>query len=272
MGRSNLQSLLLATLLIPRGTLAHETWIVLSRTPSGGLVAQIGTGNRFPVSDSAVKPDRIARALVRIGGTTVGSLENPRPEGKATLLDVAYRGRGVASVAVELRPKAIRIPPREFEAYLTEIGADDALGERRRRNETRLPGREVYQKLPKTFLDMGPSAVLTPPIGLPMELVVEQHPFQLRAGSSLVLTVLREGKLLPNQFVRAFGEDGKVYFSGRTDGNGQLDVPLPKPGRVLLAATAIRRLAEGTRQAGSPYAEADWESHWASLTLAVLPK
>lgn len=265
-------ALLSSDLLVAAPLRVHETWLLVSKTSAGRRLAELGTGDRFPVSDSPVEKSRIARTLVRIGRTSTGSLSNPKAEGKATRLDLTFQGRGVATVAVELQPRAITIPAAEFEAYLQEIGADEAREERLERKETKLPGREVYQKLPKTFVEMGESAVMTPPVGLPLELVVQQHPFQLRAKDSLVLTVLREGKPLARQLVRAFGEDGKVFFSGKTDEGGQLAVPLPRAGRVLLTATAIRRLPEAKRKAGAAYSGADWESHWASLVLTVKPK
>lgn len=251
---------------------AHETWIRASKVVKGRFSAELSTGSRFPTSDSAVKPERIEQTFVRLGSSSVGSISNLREDGAVTRFDGETRGRGTATLAVALSPKAITIPPAEFEAYLREIGATEALAERKKRGETRTPGREVYRKLPKTFLALSDGLALMAPIGLPLELAIEQDPSRLRAGDLIFVTLFREGKGVPGQLVRVLGEDGRVSFSGKTDDNGQITVPLRTTGNVLVTTTTIRRLSPGERVKGTAYDGADWESLWASMLIEVKPR
>ncbi len=251
---------------------AHETWITVSKVENGRFTAELATGSRFPTSDSAVKPERIEQTFVRLGSASVGSVMNLREDGAVTRFEGQARGHGIATLAIAIAPKAITIPAKEFEAYLREIGARDALKERKRRGESKKPGREVYRKLPKTFVVLGAGVAPTPPIGLPLEMAVEQDPSRLLAGDTLYVTLLHQGKGAAKQLVGVLGEDGRTSFTGHTDDNGQIAIPLAKAGRSLLTTTLVRRLANGEKAKGTPYEDADWESLWASLLLEVKPR
>jgi len=241
---------------------AHETWLVIQTTGPGKGVAELGTGNRFPKSDSAVAVDRIEKGLIRIGARDMGSFAEPRADGKVTRLAATWSGTGVAAAALQLFPKSITLDAAKFEAYLKEIGADAALALRKAKGETKRPGRELYQKLPKCLVKLGDSPVkVAPPLGLPLEFLLDDDAFDLKPGRPVTLTLFRNRTGVVAQLVRAFDAKGKVIFSGKTNSNGQVEIPLKQPGRILIAATALERL-DGNK-------DADWQSFWASLTLEI---
>lgn len=301
MPRSRLALALLAVVSVP--ALAHETWLtavvpapssaparvkpakalrpapqrpVLVAGDSGAV--ELSTGSRFPVSENAVKPERIDRTYVRFGSGRPMPMTGAREDGPVTRLEATYAGAGLAVLAIQLKPNFIEIPAAEFDAYLDEIGAAEALADRRKRKETRKPGREVYTKIAKTFarvVDPKKRPVETPgrdaaaePLGLPLEIVLGADPSGLRAGGTLTATLLSEGKPAAGQAVRVFGADGAASTL-MTGADGTLSVPLAREGRLLLAATAIRRTTKADRRRGDVFRKADWESLWTSLALDV---
>ena len=304
MSRSRLAFALLAVVSFPTfPSLAHETWLTAvvpapASAPARGrqakaprpapqrpvLVAgdsgavELSTGSRFPVTENAVKPERIDRTYVRFGSGRPLPMTGAREDGPVTRLEATYAGAGLAVLAVQLKPSFIEIPAAEFDAYLDEIGAAEALADRRKRKETRKPGREVYTKIAKTFarvVDPKKKLVEAPrrdtaaePLGLPLELVLGADPSGLRAGGTLTATLLSEGKPAAGQAVRVFAADGSASTL-TTGADGTLSVPLAREGRLLLAATAIRRTTKADRRRGDVFRKADWESVWTSLALDV---
>ncbi len=259
----------------PRPTPSRPT---LSPGDSGSV--ELATGSRFPVSEGAVEPASVDRTFVRFGPGRPMPMTGARADGTVTRLEATYAGAGLAALAVQLKPAFAEVPPAEFDAYLGEIGATQALADRTKRKEAKKPGREVYSKSAKTFarvVDPKKRTLEAPalesaaePLGLPLEFVVAADPSGLRAGGTLPATLLSAGRPLGNQTVRLFTADGSASTL-TTGADGTLLVPLAREGRLLLAATTIRRTTKEDRKRGEVFRKADWESAWTSLQLEVLP-
>ena len=270
----------------PAGAKAKAAAPAPARPQRPGLVSgdsgvvELCTGGKFPVSDSAVAPERVDRTFVRFGAGRPMPMTGAKADGTVTRLEATYAGSGLAVLGVALHPKFIELAPAEFDAYLEEIGATAALEERRRRKETKRPGREVYTKTAKAFAlvaeprtrSKGAAGLdgAAEPLGLPLEFVVSGNPLELRAGGSLSATLVRDGRPLGGQAVRVLGEDG-VPSLVATDEAGRVSVPLAREGRLLLAATSMRRTTKEDRKRGDAFKKAEWESVWASLQVRVLP-
>ena len=103
-----------AFLLIVSGLVfAHDLWLVpatLSVAPGTRVAVMLNTGDTFPISDAAVKPERIERAgLTSADGST--PLTIFRTEGNSTVADVtAPRKDGGAIVEIVLKPIATKQP------------------------------------------------------------------------------------------------------------------------------------------------------------------
>lgn len=244
-----------------------------------GLV-ELATGARFPLPDSATAAERVDRTYLRIGAGRALPLTGARVDGNVLKLDATYAGVGLAALAVQLHPREITLEPEEFAAYLREIGATAALDERTAKKETKKPGREVYLKVPKTYVAVVSAAPrdaaidvasAAEPLGLPLELTVAGDPTALTVGGTLEATLLADGRPLGAQTVRAFWEGGATEGL-LTDDAGRVRLALARAGRLLLAATRVRRLAKADRRRGPAYKNADWESVWASLELRVFDR
>ena len=263
---------------------AHDTWLLPSslRTVVGRRVDfALTSGMAFPADDFAIKPARIAKASVRLGGRTT-SLSG------ATSAPLALRYRwtpavpGVATIAVALAPKALTLRGALIKEYLEEIDASPALRAQWTEPAT-TPWREVYTKHAKTFVRVdrrGRSASGMPglqmpegndtswatPAGLGLEIVPERDPTMVVAGDTLPVRVLYQGAPLADFSVGAEMEHAAAHAArlvfARTGADGRAMVPLSNPGRVLLKGTQLRRVHE---------ADVDWRSDFTTLTIVVHP-
>src|SRR5438093_154353 len=90
--------------------IAHDTWIAPDRflVHRGEVIAlRMTSGMDFPKLDFAIKPDRVTRAIVRLGKRSW----RMTPQAAAHSLDFRTPGRvaGVATIAVDLEPKSIEL-------------------------------------------------------------------------------------------------------------------------------------------------------------------
>jgi hypothetical protein len=219
---------LLLALLSP-AALAHDTWLV-----ADGPLLRVITGAHFPKAGTPVAPERIAAGNLAAAGDTVRW---------ATLV-----------------PLQVELDEKEVAHYLDEIAAPDYV---RRAWEAAGPARrwrEVYVKHVKTFQSAG--APWSVPVGQGLEIVPDADPAALRAGATLKVTVLQEGRPLPALSLACIDSRGAVRRRALTDKAGKASCRLDSAGPWLLRAVEVRR----ARRAG-----ADWESEWTMLTVGVAP-
>jgi uncharacterized GH25 family protein len=255
--------LLVSTLAAP--VLAHDTWLLPRSTAiaSGGTVTlELTSGMVFPKNETAIKPDRVARAGVRLAGET-SVLEDRRSAAKSLELSARLTRPGVATLWIELAPKSIDLKPEEVAHYLDEIGASQEV----RRAWAEMPKprrwRELYVKHAKAFVRVGDpegDRSWAEPVGLGLEIVPEQDPVALRPGDDLSVQVLRGGEPLAS-FPLALAPEGKGKAVVKTtDAQGRATFRLDRAGRWLMRGTHLRR---------STKTEADWESDFTTMTLEV---
>src|SRR6266550_6575800 len=110
----------------------HDTWIAPDQFAvrrGNAIELHMTSGMAFPKLDTAIKPERIARALIRVGGRS--STMVPFRTGVHSLdFRIPNRSTGVATIAVDLKPNTIQLTPKEVAEYLDEIGADAAVRRR----------------------------------------------------------------------------------------------------------------------------------------------
>jgi uncharacterized GH25 family protein len=256
------EGVLLLGLLTAAPLLAHDTWIAPNRFAAKRgetIELQMTSGMEFPKLDTAIKPDRVSRAVMRLGGQA--STIAPRA-GEHSLAFAAHpRRNGVATIAVELAPRSIELTPAQVTEYLDEIGADAEL--RRQWNEWPEPKRwrEIYTKHAKTFVRVGRADdSWREPSGLALEFVPLSDPTSLRPADTLTVRLLENGQPLANFPVGVVHEADSSGTILKTDTDGRVVIPLPKRGRTMLRATHLRP---------SQQPDADWISDFTTLTLNV---
>jgi hypothetical protein len=185
-----------------------------------------------------------------------------------------------AVIAYQSNFADIELPAAEFDAYLELEGLDGPRAARKKMGEKAGPGRERYARCPKAWI-AGPApgiaaARLLAPIGLPIEIVPLADP---AAVATLPVRVLWHGKPLQGALVRAWNTTlGEGWaprgwatrdsvgpaISVRTDTHGEARVAIGSPGEWLITSENMVPCSDRS--------EADWESWWASLTLARGPE
>ncbi len=242
-------------------------------------IVELGFGSRFPVSDSSIPKDQIDRTLLRLGAGRPFPLTGARPDGSVTKLDATYLTPGTATLGLQLVAAYSERGGSDFEAYLEEIGATAAQEERKKKKDTKKPGREVLIASTKSFAGVyDPSGRNQPdssapsfsePLGFPLEFIVKDDPLDLRSGRTLSVTLLQSGQPVANQVVTVT-EEGSEPRKTRTGENGSVEVSFERQARVLFSSTVMRRLSKQEKKKNDIYKKADWESQSASLQLEIL--
>lgn len=273
-----------ALALLASAALAHDTWLLPLRpvAPPGVEVAfDLTSGMAFPANETALAPDRVARGLVRLGGVEE-ALPAPVPTPRSLRFRVPLRRAGVATVHVDLAPRALTLTAAQVTEYLDEIGAPDSVRQAYRAQPAAPDGtrrwRERYAKHATAYVRVTSPLRPVPasdsswrvPTGAALELVPERDPTTLRPGDTLRVRLVRAasnvavapgGLPLPFTTVGVVGPGlPAVGMPRRTDAVGRVAFVVPRAGRYLLRATVLRRATA---------ADLDWESDFATLTVAV---
>lgn len=252
-----------ATLLVfSAAVTAHDTWLLPERARArvgGVVVLDLTSGMEFPKNEVPVKPDRLERAFVRLGGKEV-AIPDRSVDQKSLRLRVPLTQAGVATLSAESKPRTLELKPAEVREYLDEIGAWEAVG---KQWATQGSGRwrETYIKHTKTFIRVGdPKGDVSwrEPVGMVLELVPEKDPTTLEAGNELPIRVLRGGKPVSGLSVGLASAGDSKGSLRVTDSEGRVTFLLPRAGWWLLRATQLGK---------SSKPDADWESHFATMTV-----
>ena len=255
----------LLLLLVAGGAAAHDTWLLPAsmRVPVGRpVLISLTSGMAFPADDFAINPARVARAEVRLAGTTA-RLARPVHGDQALRFRWRPARAGVAALVVELAPKTLTLAPGLIGEYLDEIDASPAL----RASWAALPApkqwRERYVKHAASFIRVGRPARdsgWAAPTGMGLEIVPLADPTTLEAGDSLPVRVLRAGRPLAGFAVASRPEGKGIARQVATDADGRATIALPTAGRWMLAGTDLRRSSE---------VGLEWESDFATVTIGV---
>jgi Domain of unknown function (DUF4198) len=255
---------LLFVLAAPTIALAHDTWLIPARhaVPAGDtIVFDMTSAMRFPEPEVALKPDRLARSGLRLGGTTVPLMPG-ETSGKALRLRATPAAQGLATVWAESLPRDIDLRPDEVDDYLREVGATDIHA--RWVKGGRGAWRETYVKFAKSFALVGAARAdhsWADAVGMALEIVPQDDPAHLNVGQRFAVRVLEDGKPAAGLSVGAVTTGGTVAATVVTDAQGQATFTLSRSGPWLIRAI---RIAAGDTP-GS------WRSRFTTLTLAVSP-
>lgn len=246
---------------------AHDTWVLpdqSSVSPGKAVSFNLTSGMAFPTNEFGVQPDRLARASARLG-ESVTDLSREAGGQKALRLKARFSSDGIAAVWIESKPRTLELKPAEVKEYLDEIGAWESVG---RKWESRGSGRwrESYTKHAKTYVRVGRpdrDESWARPVGMELELVPESDPTHIAAGEELRAQLLKKGQPAPDVSVGLVAANAKAGILSRTDSEGRVRLGFDHSGWWLVRVT----LLEPSSKTGL-----DWESHFATLTLFVLPR
>lgn len=250
---------------LPVAVFAHDTWLLARHSqvqPGASVILDLTSGMAFPALDYAIKPDRVARASVRLAGKTF-SIKNRNPAAHSLRFSAPLPELGIATVWVELAPKSLELTPPQVKEYLDEIGASAEIRSSWETAAQPRHWRETYTKHAKTFVRVGPPRAdpsWAEPAGMTLEIVPEKDPTLLHPGDELPVRVLRQGKPFPSFPVGLVREGDPHGTLQHTDAAGRATFRLDRAGRWLLRATDLRRSSKPAM---------DWESDFTTLTFQV---
>ena len=269
------RSLLFAALALASPALSHDLFLELaSHSLEPGTETSVALVNgTFGESDNVITRDRMLD--VSIVGPANKRHRPPstawRDEGTTSWLDFETGESGTYVLSVSTAPRVIELAAEDFNDYLEHDGVLDVLEARTRAGELEEAAKERYSKHVKAIVQVGEprSGAWSEAVGYPIEIVPLANPADLHEGGRLPLQVLLDGAPLVSQLVYAShaahhahdASGGHVEaFSGRTDEEGRVTVPVDEAGRWYVRLIHMEPSAE---------ADVDYESLWATLTFEV---
>lgn len=243
----------------------HNLWLVGKKEPAQIRVSA-NTGDSFPESDSAVKPERIADfRLVSSSGST--PVENYRVAGHSLIADVQNTNKESFFIALALRAHPITLEAEKFGGYIAEENAREFVKPNFIAERTTAPQRESYTKFAKVLVENAgaPNGDISNLVaGHRLEIVLQIAPSSVGGNGKLPVKILFEGKPIAGLRVSSGCEEmngGKYSAHARSDDNGLAEIEIQNAGHWFVRTHFIRPHADKENF--------DWESFWASVTFRV---
>jgi uncharacterized GH25 family protein len=259
-----LSILLLLGLPIPAR--AHDLWLIPPEkaTPKQAVRVEASVGMDFPISTFAADTARYPlKFVVQPDGKTL-DLKSAGKKDLVSFLEFEPAIPGIHRIAVETTPKIIELEADKFNEYLITDGMPHIFRLRAREKILNKPAVERYRKSPIALVQVGDGQAgeWNKPIGVPLEIVPMQNPFERKIGDTLRVRVVFKDKALPNANLgwHRPGDGDTPIGSIRTDDKGEALIPIAKTGLMTI------RLTHMTRPMTPEY---EWESFWTTLTFRI---
>ncbi len=249
---------------------AHDLFLNLDTyflRPNSRAIVRLMNGS-FRTSEGAVGRERMRDvSFVAPDGSVAHPEANRwRDEGKTAILDLQTGATGTYVVAVSTKPREIDLKAKDFNEYLAHDGLPDTFTMRRKNGELAKDIRERYSKHVRAIFQVGDTRTgsYRKPLGYPVEIIPQQHPYSLRLGQMLEVLCTLNGEPLVNQFVLA-GFESKAgsmsnEASARTNARGIARFRLSGVGKWYVKMIHMTKLQ---------HADVDYESKWATLTFEI---
>lgn len=250
---------------------AHDLFIKLETyflAANGPAVIRVINGT-FTKSENWITPDRVEDiSMVSAAGRSHIDTTHwqPAPDSLSSLLTIQTGPAGVKVVGVSTRSRELHLEAADFNDYLKVDGIPDVLEARRANGELELDAWERYAKHVKSVVQVGGSAAgpFDTVLGYPAEIVPLVNPYTLKAGGTLRIRCLVDGKPVGNQLVIVGGQSKSGVIadrSFRTNAAGEVSVALPEAGRWFAKFISMNRV-RGQE-------DLDYVSQWATLTFEI---
>lgn len=254
--------LLPAWLLWPMAAWSHAFWMVPYGPfvePGARVALDLRIGPRWPGESTPRLPGlvRTFRVIDAQGSRDVAGRSGATPVGHFDA-----RSAGAAVVAMETNASSIKLDGAQFQAYLREEHLDEALKQRESLGLSDADAREDFFRAAKTLVIVGgDSRGFDRVVGQPIELVPVTDPARYRPGQPFDVRLLREGRPAQHVRIAALPQSApEKVLEANTGANGVARFTLPSAGQWTFYAVQIEPAARPS---------ADWQSTWASLTLAI---
>jgi uncharacterized GH25 family protein len=256
-----------AMLVVP--AFAHDLFLKLDSffvAANSKVTVSILNGS-YLSSEAAVNFARLKDvSVVSPSGARTSPRETDFTKNETTsFLNLETKEAGTYVVGLSTLPREIDLEGKDFNEYLEHDGIPDTLVERKKKNELGKKVRERYSKHVKTIFQAGNAQTenYKSVLGYPVELVPQANPYKLKAGDTIEVLCLKDGKPLVNQYVMSGREaDGKVVAESnvRTDRKGVARIKLGASGKWYVRFINMTRLSDP---------KLNYESKWVTLTFEI---
>lgn len=268
-----LYALVMAVAVASAPAMAHEMFLKPENSrqdPGSAQTVQLINGT-LDKSENGVTRDRMADVSIVAGGqVTKPHPSDWRDDENSSYLDYSSGEAGTQVIGVSTKARILAMSPDEFIAYLKHDGVPDTLTIFEA-NNTLAEVRERYSKHVRTIVQVGEekSDAYATKLGYPVEIILDQNPYDLRFGDDIGFQVLYDGKPVANQLVRAsyegfHGHDESgghiTSFEMRTDENGRASFLLNNKALWYISLIHMQKIDDP---------DADYESNWATITFRV---
>jgi uncharacterized GH25 family protein len=251
---------------------AHETWIMppsFSVKPGTTLDVVLTTGQNFPAPEFNTASDDVVYTRLRQRERVI-DLKDRNTEPKTLRLRGPALQEGTAVVYALLPPAEVQLSLTQVAQYFDEINAPASVrAEWAAQRRKQAKWAEAFTKQAKTCIRVAGDAakpVADPGcqrvVGLPLEIVPLDTPLGVKAGQSLRVRLLWQGKPLAGASVGLIVEPSTERHFATTDAGGLATVKLDAAGRAVVFSVYLRPL----KTVG------DWHSDFTTLTLQIEPR
>lgn len=263
----------LSGLLASIPALAHEMFLRAQEyvvAPNSAQVVRLMNGT-FDKSENSISRDRMADVSIAANGRVTSPPEDAwYDDSNSSYLRYRTGAAGTYVIGVSTHPSIIELSAKEFTDYLRHDGILDTLARFEKGRES-TEVRERYSKHVRAVVQVGdePSADYSKPLGYPVEILLDQNPYDLNIGDELSFRVLFNDEPVDNQIVRvsyegfrgrnASNEHDNAY-NLRTDQHGRARFRLTDKALWYIALIHMKKIDD---------AKVDYESHWATVTFEV---
>ena len=262
-----------ATTLVASSVVAREYWLAPRqfevRVGTRQYVAR-HTGAGFDAQPWQVS-SRSVRRLLHVAPGRTTDLTAAIATGDTLRTTLAFTRAGTNLVALRTTETLALLDGNTFNASLRTEGLESVLAQRTTNDQLAQPGREAFSQCAKTLVQVGDTRAAATPddtcwrqvVGLPLELVPERNPYRLRAGDSLTLRLLVQGRPAAGQLVQVWHRKAAGAVGAplrlRSDLRGRVHLLLPAATEILVGC--VRMTPHSQRDS------ADWRTTRTSLTF-----
>ncbi|MEK9685583.1 MAG: DUF4198 domain-containing protein [Rhodospirillaceae bacterium] len=252
----------LSLLVLSPPCFAHEFWLEpdnFRTAPSKNISISIRIGQNFKGESWPFIQDSFYKFGYHLNGLNrqITGLDGDDPAANLTL-----KSEGLAIITHHTKPIDIVFNDwKIFTTYLDSEGLNSLVSEHVRLGFPKSKIKELYSRCAKLLVQVGEvpggQDIFT---GMPLEIIAEKNPYQLKAKEKLPITLMFHGRPLEGaQIIKISKKTGLRVKGPRTDQSGRAWVEIPNSGPWLLNAVHII--------AHKPLRDAHWFSYWASLTF-----
>jgi len=225
----------------------------------------------FEKSTNAVEASRLQDVQIIMGETVVKPSDQQWTTDETfSYLRYSTGGEGTYVVGALTKPRVIDFTPKQFAAYLAQLGKTEMLSGFSVDNRLE-PIRERYSKQARALIQVGDDRTSTyqESLGYPIEIILDKNPYSLRFGEEIGFQVLEGGKPISDQVATAScdGFHGHDASGGhissiqlRTDREGRAKFLISQKCIWYISLTYLQKVDD---------ADAEYESSWATVTFEV---